>query len=355
MTDETYYHPISIAELDAMNIPDVEFVVEGILADQAAVLLSGREKSGKGFLIVDLACCVATERPFVGMPIRKPGAVLYMSLEESIRTLRQRFRRCLGSVIDAPIDILPLDGYTEERFQLENVIHLQALTDLIRARNYVLVIIDTLREAHTGRENDSDEMAPLVRRIRDIAHGLGVTILVTHHMNKSFGSSRGSTAILASFDDEIAFTRSEERSETTIRGELRAEGRNLAKYITSVAFEPETGRWQAANEPEMTPDPNLRTRILDALDNSGAWLTAQDLDVLIPGVALKTIQNKLSDMRAESPMPFAESGLPKKGSPRKYHSLAQHMDLGNVVDLRRQRGVHLAATGTEHFAGEVAF
>lgn len=341
----SYYHPISVAELDVMDIPDTEFIIQDILADGAAVLLSGREKSGKGHLLIDAAVSIATGQPCFGKAVLKEGPVLYCSIEESPRTLRQRFRRRLNGQLDAPVDILPLDGFTEERFELENPEHLKGLTDLLGAKNYVLVIIDTLREAHSRRENDSDEMAPLVRRIRDIAHGLGVTIVVSHHMNKAYGSSRGSTAILASFDDEIAFTRSEDRSETSIRGELRAEGRNLPKYVTSVSFDADTGRWEATNEPEQLPDPNLRTRILDTLEDSGAWLSARDLDVFLDGVSLKTIQNKLSEMRLETPRPFAESGQPKKNNPRRYHALSQRMDLGVVVDFPHSHPY--AATGTD--------
>ena len=328
-----------------MDIPDTEFVIQDIVADGAAVLLSGREKSGKGYLLIDIAASIATGQPCFGKAVLKEGPVLYCSLEESPRTLRQRFRRRLSGQLDAPVDILPLDGFTEERFQLENFAHLRAFTDLLTAKNYVLVIIDTLREAHSGRENDSDEMAPLVRRIRDIAHGLGVTIMVSHHMNKAYGSSRGSIAILASFDDELAFTRSEDRTETVICGELRAEGRNLPKYVTSVVFDAETGRWQASDELETVADPNLRTRILDTLERSQTWLSANELDVLIIGVSLKTIQNKLSEMRSEKPMPSAESGQPKKNSPRKYHTLSPPMEMHNVVDFPPSQSY--AATGTE--------
>lgn len=348
VSDETntgYYHPISIAELDAMDIPDTEFIIQDIIADGAAVLLSGREKSGKGHLLIDAAVSVATGQPCFGKAVLKEGPVLYCSLEESPRTLRQRFRRRLDGRVDAPVDILPLDGFTEERFQLENVAHLKAFTELLTTKGYILVIIDTLREAHSGRENDSDEMAPLVRRIRDIAHGLGVTIVVSHHMNKAYGSSRGSTAILASFDDEIAFTRSEDRSDTTIRGELRAEGRNLPKYVTGVVFDAETGRWQATDEVETIADPNLRQRILDVLDNSGQWLSAKDLDIFLDGASLKSIQNRLSEMRNENPPPFAQSGQPRKGNPRKYHSHTARMDLGNLVDFPQP--YQYAATGTD--------
>lgn len=336
-TDDLRYHPIPVGDVLAMDIKDPEFLVDELLVYGSAVIMTGREKSGKGHLSVDLAACIALEEPFCGHGIPHSGRVLYMALEESLRTIRYRFSKRLGKFVDAPIDILPLDGFTDERFKLENPLHLKMLTDLIQANSYVLVILDTLREAHSGRENDSDEMAPLIRPIRDIAHGLGVTMLVTHHQSKGMGQSRGSTAILASFDDEIAFTRSENSSDLAIKGTLRAEGRNLAKHIIHVDFEADTGRWKQGDAAVVMEDPNLRRRILDALDNANAWLTAADLALLVPNVSLKTVQNELSRMMKESPLPFAESGQPKRNNPRKYRSIEQRMDLGKVVNFRHSQ------------------
>jgi RecA-family ATPase len=39
-----------------------------------------------------------------------------------------------------------------------------------------LVVLDPLRELHSGREDLSDEMAPIIRPLRQIAHETGVTI-----------------------------------------------------------------------------------------------------------------------------------------------------------------------------------
>ncbi len=339
------YEPISVSDVLKMDIKPLEWVIDDLLVDGSAVLMSGREKSGKGLTCVDKAVCVATEQPFAGKAIRKPGPVLYLALEENLRTLRARFGvRCAG-LAGVQVDILPLDGsHGEATFNLQNVAHLQALTDLIRERQYVLIIIDTLREAHTGRENDSDEMAPIIRPIRVLAHSLGVTIVVTHHQDKVNGNSRGSTSIRAGFDDELHFSRIDSGGDSKLQAVLKAEGRNLPKYVVHATFDAETARWIPTDAPEIAPDPSVRDRILSTLENCGEWMTAKDLAAVVPNSTLKTIQNTLSDMLKEDPMPFASTENPTKTNPRKYHSLSQRMDLDPPANVHKLRQcVHCGA------------
>jgi hypothetical protein len=140
------------------------------------------------------------------------------------------------------------------------------------------------------------------------------------------GASRGSTAIRAAFDDEIAFTRTDEQEERNICGSLRIEGRNVPKEVIHVAFDPDQARWTTVNEPEVVAEPQLRERILLALDEANAWLTAKDIAGRLPGTKLKTVQNKIAEMLQERPLPMALSGQPKKGSPRRFASLNRRLN-----------------------------
>lgn len=129
------------------------------------------------------------------------------------------------------------------------------------------MIIDPLREAHGGRENESDDMAPWLRAIRSVSHQTNTAIVVSHHAGKASGSYRGSTAIRASFDDELQFTREDSESESEIRGVLRAEGRNLQKVVEHVAFDSHTFRWTVTNAPPADTVQNMRGRILSVLQD----------------------------------------------------------------------------------------
>ena len=321
-------------QLMEQTFPEKQYLVDGLIADGSAVLWSGREKAGKSLQLVDLAVSLANDEPWLDRAVRG-GPVLWLALEESGRTIRDRVRARDGGCGGYPLTILLLDGSVEnEEFRLESGADVGGLVELIDTYKPVAVIIDPLREAHSGRENDSDDMAPRLRPLRRIAHQTGTTIIMTHHSGKTSGTFRGSTAIRASFDDEVQFTREDTDSDTELRGSIRAEGRNLRKTVEHVAFDEHSYRWVVANAPAQVIMPSLRRRILDVLHESDEWLDAQGLADLIPETKLKTIQNELARMTREKPPPFAIDPLvARKGSPRKFHGIHPRHDDDEIVPV----------------------
>lgn len=356
---------LSVSELMALQFPEVEFVVDGVLVAGSATLLTGREKSGKGLLALDLAASVCLGQPFLGRSVAE-GPVIYCALEEHARTIRSRLSQRLGGRTDLPLYVVRLDGSVEdEAFVLENPESISALTEMILELQPVLVIIDTLREAHSGREDISDDMAPRLRPIRAIAHQLETCIVVTHHASKMSGASRGSTAIRASFDDEIVFTRNEDISDEVMRGTLKAEGRNLPKNLIRIEFDAQTARWSESNAVQPFAEPDLRERILRALEGSGTALSCKDLEHLLQGVKLKTIQNQVPNLIDRGDI--VASGMPRKGAPRTFRLVNPRMfaddetdvpdgsrndygnDTGKITHLRRKARRPTGTDGVEDF------
>ena len=60
----------SLAEILEMEIPEREDVVEGMFPRGDAILLSAREKSGKGFLMMDAAVCIASGEQFIDRDVK---------------------------------------------------------------------------------------------------------------------------------------------------------------------------------------------------------------------------------------------------------------------------------------------
>jgi hypothetical protein len=141
--------------------------------------------------------------------------------------VRARVAQRLGDRRDAPFYILPLDGSTGDRLQLDDPVGMQRLLGMVEELQPRVLVLDTLRELHPCREDVSDEMGPLLRPVRQLAHQTGTTIVVNHHQNRG-GSFRGSTAIRAAFDLEWAFTRSadDDEADGLPRGMLKIEGRH---------------------------------------------------------------------------------------------------------------------------------
>ena len=103
------FKPLSLDELFALDLPPLEYVVDGMLPLGHACLLTAREKAGKGLLAIDLCASVALGEPFLGRATMQ-GPAIYCAVEEHIRDMRDRIAARVGNHRDAPLSVLPLDG-----------------------------------------------------------------------------------------------------------------------------------------------------------------------------------------------------------------------------------------------------
>ena len=247
--------------------------------------------------------------------------MIYLALEEGKRTIRDRLRIRAGDHTDLPIYVVFLDGSEEQTFRLDDSDSITALRDLVIECQPVLVVLDVLREAHDGRENESDDMAIMLRPIRQIAHEFNVTIVVTHHASKA-GGFRGSTSIPAAFDDTVEFVRDDLDSDTQMRGMITGRGRDLPKVVQHIEFDPDTYRWRAIHgAPAVSQPTNIREKILHVLNATDDYLTAEAITEAIEGAKTKTVQNALSGLMGEQYRQLLVKGTGSKGDPRRYHGI----------------------------------
>ncbi|MDP9358534.1 MAG: helicase RepA family protein [Chloroflexota bacterium] len=196
------FRPLTLSQLKDLSLPQLEAVVESLLFLGTLTLFAAREKSGKSLLMIDLICSVALDEPFLGRAVRA-GPVVYVPAEDNLRDVRDRLNRRLGGR-DGPIHVLPVNGYTEDALRLDDPASLARLRAMIEEIEPVLVVLDPMRELHTRREDVADEMGPMLRPLRQIAHETNTAVILNHHMSKG-GSARGSTAITAAVDQIWTF------------------------------------------------------------------------------------------------------------------------------------------------------
>jgi hypothetical protein len=222
-----------------------------------------------------------------------------------------------------PLYVLPLNGFTEDRLKLDDPVSMDRLYQMVKTMEPVMVVLDVLRELHDHAEDSADEMAPVLRPARQMAHAENFALVVTHHHNRG-GSFRGSTAIRAAFDYEMAFARQEDSTHADdVRGALKIEGRYGPRETIAVRLGAGL-RWEPTTATVHIGEAGLRERILASLVESDDWLTPEDLASRL-GVALKTVQNELTRMVKEEPAPFAVCGPPRKNNPRRFHALTQRL------------------------------
>lgn len=271
----------SLADLRARPRP--KWLIQDILVEATAAVLSGDSQSFKTFSALDMALCVATGTPWHGRPVLS-GAVVYIAAEGGW-TLRDRLEAWeTGRGIEAPDERFHL---LEVPVSIGDVATVANFSAFIRARAPRLVVIDTLSACAEGlKENASEDMATFVRHMKAIARETGATVVVIHHNNKG-GDLRGAVSLKNDADTHITFERQGEEEEMTTlvscskhRGAhfpkfaLRGEevwlsepderGRPVSSLIFDVCDVPESN---ARNHPNANRSSKTREKLLEIFDS----------------------------------------------------------------------------------------
>lgn len=309
------YSPLGISELNALELPPVEYVIDGIIPAGALVLLHAREKSGKSLMAIDMLVSVASGETFLDRAVTQ-GPAAIVTLEDNLRDVRSRVNTRLAGLRGVPFFVLPADGSLPDvRFSLQDAGSVLALREMVITYELRAVAIDNLRESHQLAENDSDAMSPLLRSLRQVAHETNCAIVVTHHERKTgSGEPRGSTAIAAAFDQIAGWQLSSPDAEE-LAGTLRVKGRYGPRQTIPARFGA-NGRWEVGTVAYVAS--NTRERIAAWLENVAGWHGAEAIHAGLAdtSIALKTVQNELPALVREEIA--ATRGTGKRGNPKEY-------------------------------------
>lgn len=193
---------------DLNKLPDAAPLVDGVLFEEIVTVAYGAPEAGKTFVAVDLACCVATGRPWHGR-IVKEGPVCYVSAEGG-RWIKNRFaawQREHDTVI--PHDRLKLltepVRFMEQEERDDFVASVKNLHPSPR-----LVVIDTFHKCLVGgNENSSSDVGFFFDAVDRVKQATGASMLALHHVNAA-SAMRGSTSILGDADATFKITRKQE-------------------------------------------------------------------------------------------------------------------------------------------------
>lgn len=170
----------------------------------------------------------------------QPGKILMCDTDNNMALNLERLEEWQ---IPDELLVLPFEGLNCcDSICLDNAEHLLLIERKIKENNCRLVIVDTLRGAHGGDENDSKIEAKL-KSLADIAGRTNSAIVVVHHTKKpkpgeklTANSSRGSSAIVAKFKSQLGVEKtSEDPNDTVIKIEMLK--RNIKGRWDPVAFE----------------------------------------------------------------------------------------------------------------------
>lgn len=188
---------------DMENLPEPEQLIAGVLPQSSYALLVGRDSTFKTFTALDWALCLATGTPWknhaVSMPEDRP-AVLYIAAE-GFRGIFSRMKAWLDHHGKTPQD-LKQNG--EDTFQvLKRAVNLyqgEEIDDLVNTvglyNDIGLVVIDTLRRASGGADQNGSDMGVVIDNISRIKEAMdGGSVLAIAHTDKNDNDTRGSSLV----------------------------------------------------------------------------------------------------------------------------------------------------------------
>ena len=240
--------PMPLSGLDLRNLATTkpkafDFVLPGLRSGNAGILASPGGV-GKSFLILQAAVQIASAVQFMGFDT-KHGRVVYVSIEDEEDALHGRF----NAIIE---QFLPNDADRETLYE-NLIIHCPTPgeIDLLTTPSWLdaacygtrLLIVDTMRLAHSGDENDPVQMAKFVAALILYARRHRTSIALLAHSTKSSAlngqaelaqSLRGSSVLTDNMRWQsyiVGMTKEEADSSKSSIDQMKIGNENHEKYV----------------------------------------------------------------------------------------------------------------------------
>jgi phage/plasmid primase-like uncharacterized protein len=259
---------------DSLELTEIKWVVDDYIEADSLAQVFGDPGGGKSFVAIDLACCVATGKPWHGHDV-KQGSVFYIAGEGHNGLARRLKAWQIGngtSLAGVPLykshRAAQLYDATEAAVVAESIKQLSAEANCIPS----MIVIDTLARNHGGDENSTQDMNAFIQHLDVyLRQPWKCCVMVVHHSGVADKDrSRGSTALKGALDAEYKC--------------------QLDSGTKTIAFES-----KKMKDAEMPPPKNFQITQVDLPINNkngmpvkGAYLTAVDISGLVSQVQKKT-------------------------------------------------------------------
>jgi predicted ATP-dependent serine protease len=241
----------NIAQLKSFNAKAAkqQYLVDGFIGQQSLTLAVGDSNLGKSPFLYQMAVCVASGVPFLGMPV-KQGPVLYMDAENSTLQV-ENLVTTLSDYLKLPE--VPPDLYLFNKNNCPDGITLEAV---VTATKPVMVVLDPIYAWFPEIEERPKAVTEGYGELRGLMKIHGCSVIGVHHTTKEqenpsaprrepldaqtdvhkwFNRARGTGALINGCDNRIGF------DVPSIPGDCKLVGRRLCArtwHTPAVAFDP---------------------------------------------------------------------------------------------------------------------
>lgn len=252
---------VTAAELDKMELPPVEWLVDNILTVGLAAL-GAPPKSYKSFMALDLCTAICTGTTFLGFKTHQ-HACLYFDLESTKGRPKNRLNLILGKDTPKPDNLYIITGDDEpgrigDGFETQVEYQLQQHPDI---KFIVVDVFQKIRIPKKGQNGGYDVDYEELGALKSIIDKHGVGLLLIHHSKKArdlsdpFNNFSGSTAIMGSLDCAWVIEK-DKRSDS--EATLHITGRDLAGEDYTVKFNQQAYKWEMVGTAEDVEEQRLR-------------------------------------------------------------------------------------------------
>jgi len=260
-TDGIYRHTTG-ADL-AGRIGATQWLWPSYIPNGYMTLLVADQDQGKSTVALDFCRTVLQgERWPDGKPNtpRPDAKLLWIDTEGALALW---YERALAWRVPVENFIFPEDALQELR--IDDVASWDWIESTIDIFAPPLVIVDSLSGAHSGKENDTDEMKAVCKKLSSLAARTGVAMVVIHHLNKASGGipdypvnlarARGASSI-TQFCRSVLALGTPDKSQPDAR-RLDSIKMNLSRKPAAVGYEltDDGPAWGEAPEPYSAPRP----------------------------------------------------------------------------------------------------
>jgi hypothetical protein len=182
-----------------------------------------------------MAEAIATGRPWMGNPIERQGAVLYLC-GEGFGGFGARIKACQihhKTPKGAPIYVIRHQLNLRSSAEDFNAL-MMAVVQLVEktGMEFQLMAVDTLARAFGGgNENDSDAMGSFITTMGKIQEFLNCALMVLHHSGKDLAKGlRGHSSLLGAVDTQLEILRFEDQQKGVISLTKQKDGEDGIRY-----------------------------------------------------------------------------------------------------------------------------
>ena len=216
-----------------------DYLIAGLIRRGGLLEIQAYGGSGKSWLAVNLALCLASGLPWLGRLPTKPSTVACLDYENGFYEMARRLQANAKALeLDTPVQGIGLitmpDLYmTSDGFEA-------SVTKLAGA--YQVICIDTLKAASPGVDENDSKMRESLDRLRRVGERTGATFVVLIHSKKKSNSQteidprergRGSSAIYDAADAQLGIEYEQGKPLQVVQTKARS-GRYLEPFQVTI-------------------------------------------------------------------------------------------------------------------------